>query len=209
MYRDNYLKKQLKDKYGDEQVFVVPFGLVKNIPDRFTKETKGPKELEKMLNSICSRGQFIFRYDAEYNPAFQQLIPYVVISNLSGTRYYVSERISGDARLVSKYSLGFGGHINPIDNGHENLIMAALKRELCEELFYEKMSEPEFLGYIRDLHSETRDHLGFVFQVKAKKVRIKETDVLKGKWMTLEELEDRYFHFESWSRYIIDYLLYG
>ena len=29
MYRDNYLKKQLKDKYGDEQVFVVPFSLVK------------------------------------------------------------------------------------------------------------------------------------------------------------------------------------
>ena len=59
-----------------------------------------------------NKGFFIPRYDAEYNDAMQQIIPYTIILNKNESKMYVSYRIDGDPRLNNVYSLGFGGHIN-------------------------------------------------------------------------------------------------
>ena len=201
MLVDNATKKKLKEKYKDEQVFVVPFDSVKHIKDKFTPSDDSIKSLDLYDNM----GRYILRYDAEYNPSFQQLIPYVLITDKTGEKYYVSKRIAGDSRLLQNLSLGFGGHINPCD-GHAAVILNALYRELNEEVAIDMVKDSvEFLGYVRDLTSTTPDHLGFVFTVKANYVKIKEDNVLEGFWMTKKELIDNYFHFEGWAKYIIDY----
>ena len=202
MFVDSATKKKLKDKYHDEQVFVVPFDTVAHIKDKFTPA----KSDIQSLNQYDNLGRFILRYDAEYNPAFQQLIPYVLIMNKTGDKYYVSKRIAGDTRLLQSYSLGFGGHINPCDNG-TSIILNALRRELNEEVEIKPIKDSiEFVGYVRDLTSDTSEHLGFVFAAKASSVKIKEKNVLKGFWMTKEELIENYFNFEGWARHIIDFL---
>ena len=38
------------------------------------------------------------------------------------------------------------------------------------------------------------------------KISIKETNKLKGKWMSMAKIVDNYYQFEAWSRYIIDHL---
>lgn len=202
MHVESSLKKQLEAKYGNEQVFVVPFANTTHIGDKFTKTEIGISTLSRW----DFKGKFILRSDAEYNPALQQLIPYVIILNSTGTKYYVSRRIAGEERLQGSYSLGFGGHIDLID-GSQNVILKAFERELNEEVFIKRKKEPaKFLGYVRDLESSTKDHLGFVFTVSARSVKIKEDNVLEGCWMTLQELVDNYHKFEGWAKYIIDYL---
>lgn len=198
---DLSLKKQLEAKYGNEQVFVVPFAETAHIGDKFTKTNADMSALTQW----DSKGKFVLRSDAEYNPAFQQLIPYVLITDVTGTKFYVSRRIAGDDRLKGTLSLGFGGHIDLVD-GTQNVILKAFERELDEEVFIKRKKTPaNLLGYVRDLDSATKDHLGFVFTVTARSVRIKEDTVLEGFWMSLQELVDNYHKFESWARYIIDY----
>lgn len=199
MHVDSATKKKLKEKYGDETVFVVPSSLMAHIPDQFSNGS----ETVETLAQYDQLGMYVLRSDAEMNMAFQQLIPYVVITNKKGTKYFVAERIAGDERLKSTYSAGFGGHIDKED-GHHNVILNGLKRELDEELDMTSVSEPKFVGTIRDLSSPTAEHTGFVFEVSASKVRIKETKKLRGVWMTPQELVQNYFAFEGWSKYIID-----
>jgi predicted NUDIX family phosphoesterase len=201
MHVDSSLKKQLEAKYGDEQVFVVPLAETLNISDKFTHT----KVLLTDLRRWDAKGKYVLRSDAEYNPSLQQLIPYVVILDVTGTKFYVSRRIAGDDRLKGSFSLGFGGHINPID-GSNNVILAAFERELDEEVFIKRKKTPvKFIGHVRDLDSTTKDHLGFVFTVQARYVKIKEDTVLEGSWMSLQDLVDNYHKFESWARYIIDF----
>lgn len=201
MIDSNITKLQLKEKYGDEQVFAVPFSITKNIKDKFNPA----KDSIGSLSKWDGLGQFIARYDAEYNFALQQLIPYVVILNKTGTKFYVARRKSGEERLKNSYSIGFGGHINPCD-GSAKVVEKAMYRELNEEVSLELISgSTEFIGHIRDLNSSTKDHLGFVFTVRAKNVKIKEKDSLEGKWMSFEQLYQNYYDFEGWAKYIIDF----
>ena len=195
-------KAELVKKYGDEQVFVVPYNKTKRIPDKFT-----PAENLKIPTSRWeSDGTFVFRYDAEYNATLQQLIPYIVVVNAKNDSVYVTERIAGEERLRGSLALGCGGHINPVDAG--NIIMNAAMREMNEELDIKLHHDkaPYFTGYIRDMASETNDHLGLVFVAVADSVSVKETENLKGQWMKLEELIAEYSRFESWARHIIDHL---
>lgn len=197
--------EELKQKYKKEKVFVLPIDLVTNIPDKFT--------LVKKDNSIFSKydnlGTFIYRYDAEYNNAFQQIIPYFFITNKDESKYFVAKRIQGDSRLIDKLSLGFGGHINDCD-GNNNIVYHALNREMHEELNIPNNLTFKYLGTMRDITSETSEHFGLIFSVKVddeKLVSIKETENLEGVWMTPEELFKDFNKFENWSKYILDYIL--
>lgn len=201
MFVDSATKQKLKEKYGDEMVFVVPSHMMVHIPDKFFDSA----ETNETLSLYDSLGQYILRHDAEMNMAFQQLIPYVIIKNKKGDKYFVAERIAGDERLVKSLSLGFGGHIDKVD-GHQNVIMNALHRELEEELDITPVSEPTFVGTMRDLSSPTADHIGFVFELSVSKAKIRETKKLRGIWMTPQELVDNYFAFEGWSKFYIDEL---
>lgn len=195
-------RKALKEKYGDERVFVVPVQTISHINDKF--------QHEKHTNDIWSRydglGKYVLRYEAEYEPSMQQIIPYFFVLNEDKSKILVAKRIKGDHRLVQMMSLGFGGHIDSCDGSHE-VVLKALAREMHEELDIEPISKANYIGTIRDMNSETNDHFGLVFYVIAEedKVHIRETDNLEGHWMTIEDAIDEYGKFENWSKYILDF----
>lgn len=203
MYKDKVQQQQLVEKYKDEKVFVVPANVVENIPDKFTK----CKHDSRIWSKYDNLGRYIYRYDAEMNPVFQQIIPYLLICNEDESKYFVSRRLDGDHRLNDKLSLGFGGHINECD-GNSDVVLHALVREMDEELDIDPLTRAQYIGTMRDITSKTNDHFGLVFILKATEgdVFIKEVDKLSGEWMDKDTMFNKYQQFEGWSKYILDHL---
>lgn len=195
-------RQALKEKYGDEKVFVLPVSKVEGIPDKFTP----CKHDDKIWKKYDNQGIYINRWEAEGDSSFQQIIPYFFVTNEDASKVFIAKRIDGDHRLVDKLSLGFGGHIDSCD-GFEQVVLKALTREMWEELDIEPLSKATYMGTMRDMTSSTNDHLGLIFGIQAKEgqVFIRETEKLVGEWMTMQQLYDNYAKFENWSKYIIDF----
>jgi predicted NUDIX family phosphoesterase len=208
--------EELKEKYGNEHVYVVPFPQTGIINDGFTAWNK--KSPESVFCAVLPYGKFIERADAEGNAAFVQAIPYVLVSNTEG-KYFVSHRIKGDKRLAGKLSLGFGGHVNPCDDtrgGVQKMMLNGLDRELNEELVLDKIPAKAIkiqeYGTVRDLKSTTPDHFGIVYNMvvdtaECGKLAIREKDILAGSWMTEQDLARNYHKFESWAQLILAHKL--
>lgn len=195
-------RKELKEKYKDEKVFIIPIQKVQHLKDKFNPA----KHDKNIWTKYDNTGVYANRWEAEYEPSMQQLIPYFIVYNEDKSKLYVGKRIKGDHRLVDRMSLGFGGHIDECD-GTDQIVLKALMREMFEELDIDPISKATYMGTIRDIESSTNDHLGLVFNIKAQegKVHIKEVDKLEGVWMTKEEIYENYAKFENWSKYIIDF----
>lgn len=194
-------KKQLKAKYGEEKIFVVPYSKIEFIPDKFT-QLKHDTRIWGMFDSM---GEFIYRYEAEGNPYIQQIIPYILILSDDGKKVFTTKRLAGDSRLVDKVSIACGGHIDKCDEGKEVLFKAAV-RELFEEVNTDILKPLEIIGYVRDLTSSTNDHTGVVILAHSTgEVTVKENENLVGEWMDLDELIANYEKFEGWSKYVVDH----
>lgn len=200
--RDTYQTARLKRKYKDEQILVVPLLSASNVPDGFCHKIS--QLTDKMFKDAHT---FVYRYDAEYNYSLVQLIPYVVVINETEDKLFVTQRIAGEERLISEFSLGCGGHVNPQDLSRNTLLTAA-HREMQEELDITLLKDTDLYiyGTVRDLNSPTREHLGLVYIAVATKVKVKEKDTLRGQWMNMSDLVINYHKFESWARHIVDHL---
>ena len=77
-----------------------------------------------------------------------------------------------------------------------------------EELFIQnKNLDIKHLGYTRDLTSSTNEHLGIIFIMITGSARIRETDKLRGFWISYDELINEYYGLlESWSKHSFDYV---
>ena len=201
--------KELELKYGAEDVFVVPYAQTAIINDLFMPwDAKTSPKL--IYNDILPYGRFIRRADAEEDMSYEQIIPYVLVKSESN-EYYVTKRIDGEQRLKNKLSLGFGGHINSCDDKHygvQKMVYNCMNRELSEEAKMPRFYKTYEIGTVRDLNSSTPDHIGIVFCAEVaekdmKKVKVLETDKLKGSWMSLKDLVFNFESFESWAQLII------
>ena len=195
-------KEQLKAKYGNEKVLVVPFDKLIHIGDGFTP-IQHNKELWKQFDSDI----FAYRYDVEGEPSVQQIIPYILLFNKNKDKIYSTRRINGDHRLLNKISIACGGHIDSSDAGQEVLFKAAT-RELMEEATVTPIEPFNIIGYVREMNSNTNDHTGVVITVIVDdEVIINEKDTLVGEWMDKKELINHYNQLENWSKFILDYLI--
>ena len=79
----------LKNKYGNEQVFVIPYMLTTDIPDLFTAGNISNKN----LRTFEGKGHFVFRCDAEYNNSVQQIIPYIAVLSADSCKHYLCAKI--------------------------------------------------------------------------------------------------------------------
>lgn len=196
-------KQELKNKYGNEKVFIIPAHKLDYIEDKFS----AIQHDNKLWNKFDSMGEFLPRWDVEGEPLIQQLIPYIVILNEDQTKIFTTKRIKGDSRLKNMYSVACGGHINPCDGNNALLLNAAI-REFEEELIATPICRLKIIGYIRDKQSTTCDHTGIVMTVIVNdNIEVKEKDTLVGEWKTLQQLIDSYALLEGWSRYLVDYFV--
>lgn len=191
--------EDLKKKYGDEQVLVI--------------ETRNFGEDEHPLtyySKIDYYGFFMDRCDAEVNPNFKQIIPYVVIKN--GDLYYITKRLAGDSRLTGRYSIGQGGHINPCDKFTDrpftlgnDMVLNCVKRELLEETNYDEEQQNSLTAdfvFIDDSDDVSKVHACIMFVLDTNQnIAIKETDKLEGGWYSEDEITQEMFdNFENWSK---------
>ena len=149
---------------------------------------------EESLAALSAVSLFLPRDEAEGNPHYRQLIPYVVVADAL-SRIFACTRLTkqSEVRLHSKVSLGVGGHINPTDGPLEPAIVRrAAWRELHEELHVsvENSGELVFCGLINDLSTPvSRDHLGCLLILKTQgQVSVREKDKMTGEFVSEEVL---------------------
>jgi predicted NUDIX family phosphoesterase len=171
----------------------------------------GHEMLERLRVAVREHGRYLDRPLAEDDADHKQLIPYVVVRD--GQRVFLMQRTDagGDARLHGKASIGVGGHLNPVDEGEDQL-MAGLQREWAEEL--EADWEPEFrlVGLLNDdTNPVGAVHLGVVFEVQAdgRPVGVRERDKLIGSFVEADAVRDAWDRLETWSQLVANGLGLG
>lgn len=179
--------------------------------DIFRKKSFHPADNKDFdLNTMIMDSEPRLRSEMEGNSLYQQLVAYTIIINPKKQKVFCAERIGGEPRLIGSYCLGFGGHVDieDFDLTNTNQIQKTAIRELREELYiHNKELCLKHIGYVRDMTSNTSDHIGVIFLLETGSAFIKEKELLDGKWVSYEDFKSMYYSkLESWSKYIIDYL---
>ncbi|MBL7170128.1 MAG: hypothetical protein ISS48_03850 [Candidatus Aenigmarchaeota archaeon] len=200
-----------------EQILVVPRKILFGEKNERYFEGFQPRKNLDFENTIKKHSQFILRkttspkqpIPAEQDESMKQIIPYIVFRHKD--RYFVYKRLekSEEERLVAKYSMGIGGHINPIDVNSTNILWEGMKREFEEEVNYPYDYNTKIIGFINDdKDSVGRVHFGVVFLVEGSNDRIdvKELDKLSGQMITLLEAKKFRDKMEGWSQIVFDWL---
>ena len=165
------------------------------------------ENVPELLEIIRNEHEYMPRAEAEEQPAFKQIIPYVILRQ--GDKIFVTRRLNkgGEARLHGKISIGVGGHINPVDE-QGDMLMKGLWREIHEEVELHSHGELCSCGFINDdSNSVGSVHLGACFTLETEgAVKVKETEKLEGLWMTLPELKANYDYMETWTQIALEVL---
>ena len=199
--------QELKNKYGLEKVYVV----FNNEIDDMLNEGFVPYNKE-LYRRLITKSFPIRRYNAEHNPKFRQVIPYIVIRHADTLFVYKRLEASGEERLVGNWSIGTGGHINVIDSlAPANIISNCVVRELHEELCLNPNSElkSRVIGFINDNSNDvSQDHIGVVVLLDISKpdVTVREKDKLQGGFCNINEIKSNYDNLEAWSKVLFNVL---
>jgi len=208
-----------------EEVLVVPTELFHEC-GHFEGFTNDVERYQPLFDDTNQR--FLDREEAEEDPSWKQLIPYIVIRKQFSpsehrTGAYWRGQGQGEIRLHGKRSIGIGGHINPCDADGEivndmldlrglagPMYKKGLMRELLEELLFNrlpKLLEMPIVGLINDDQNPVgKVHLGIVhrFLIYPSVDVIKcEEDILDFEWVKDQNLISSIDEFEPWSQICI------
>jgi predicted NUDIX family phosphoesterase len=162
-------------------------------------------EIAPYLDLIAAEGAYRPRPEAELDPTWKQVIPYLVLRDRGRLFLMRRTRAGGDARLHERWSIGIGGHINPDDGD----VRSGLEREFAEEIETTWTPEPRLVGLLNDDTDPVGAvHVGVVFAAEAagRGVSIRETEKLDGEFVAPRDVLRVYDRLETWSRLVYDYL---
>ena len=175
-------------------------------------------DVERYLGKLFAPGilRFMPRSQAEVDPAYKQLIPYVIMSYNGKYLSYVRGKRAGEARLLNLRSIGIGGHINPVDNevplfdmNFRQMYLTAVEREVAEEVSVEASHTDSIVALLNDDSNEVGSvHLGVVhhWALDAPKVSKREQMITQMAFMTPAELHQVRDTMETWSQLCLDKL---
>ncbi len=195
---------------------------------------------EAFLDRAWRLGRFVDRAQAEAEPAWKQWIPYCVLRcgdwsaagdpDERGVLAVQRTSKGGEARLHQSWSIGLGGHIEPVDDranteqpNAKTFFDMALQRELREELRLPEAAVPpaRLLGMINDDTTEVgRVHaglaycidLGWPLSTAQQRVGIREVSKLHGGLTHLVDFAELWHtgsQFETWSQLLIEAEIVG
>jgi len=175
-------------------------------------------DVERYLRNIFVQGvpRFMPRWQAEKDPAYKQIIPYVIMTYDGKYLSYVRGRRAGETRLVGNRSIGIGGHINPIDADNSSLFaylyenyLTAVQREVAEEVFVETTHTDRIVALLNDDSNDVgRVHLGIVhyWVLDSSQVGKREQMISQMAFMTPGQLQEVRDTLETWSQLCLDNL---
>ena len=157
--------------------------------------------------------RFMPRSQAEANPAYKQLIPYVIMAHDGKYLSYVRGKRAGETRLVEKRSIGIGGHINPddevplFDTDFRKAYLTAVEREVAEEVTVKANYTNRIVALLNDDSNEVGQvHLGIVhyWSLDSSDVEKREQMITQMTFMTIEQLQEVRNSLETWSSLCLD-----
>jgi len=171
-------------------------------------------DTQRYLDKLFMPGvpRFISRSQAEKDPSYKQLIPYVIMTCGGKFLNYVRGKRAGETRLVAKRSIGIGGHINPTDDmplfgNFFETYLAAVQREVAEEVSVETKYSDKVVALLNDNSNEVgKVHLGIVhlWTLDEPKVDRREQMITQMSFMTVAELQKLRDTMETWSQICFD-----
>jgi predicted NUDIX family phosphoesterase len=162
--------------------------------------------------AILNPANFSFRSrsEVETDPAFKQLIPYVVLRCGCDLFHYRRGAAGTEKRLAAKRSVGIGGHISEADAaGAADLYTNGMHRELAEEIAIGCRFSNRLLGFINDDSTLVGSvHLGVVhlLELEERSVKAREEAIADAGFAPLAELAARQAQFETWSQFVLEEL---
>jgi predicted NUDIX family phosphoesterase len=170
---------------------------------------------QKYLDAFLARGNnfFLPRAQAEQDPSHKQIVPYAIIAHEKTVLHYVRGKKAGEQRLVSKGSIGIGGHMNDTDESlfawDKDAYRAGVEREVSEEIAIDSPFEDRIVALLNDDTTEVGQvHLGIVhvFRLAEPKVQKREAMITNLAFLTRDELLARRAELETWSQICADSL---
>jgi predicted NUDIX family phosphoesterase len=174
-------------------------------------------DVQPYLEALFAPGvlRFMPRPQAEIDPSFKQLIPYVLLGHGGNFFSYVRGKQAGEKRLVGQRSIGIGGHINPADDmplftsDYREVYDAAVQREVAEEVLVAADHTDRIVALLNDDSTDVgKVHLGIVhhWNLSAPEVRKREQMITQNAFMSSAELHAVLESLESWSRFCVEHL---
>lgn len=192
--------------------------------------------LDTLLKILHTSGvsKYIARSEAETSDTLLQVIPYCILCQKDSETNFPYEKLlvykrtksGSEDRLHDKWSIGFGGHINPEDTKRcmqrgkfiaGGAAKECLRRELTEELA--NLDSKVVVGntqiILHDTSTEVSSvHLGWVFYIaideeRANSIQSNESGLTNLQWVSITELNSSEWKskLESWARLIVEKLI--
>ena len=173
-------------------------------------------DVQRYLGTLFAPGgpRFMPRSQAEKDPSYKQIIPYVIMVHEGTYLTYVRGKRAGETRLVGNRSIGIGGHINPIDDevplfgtDFRDVYRRAVEREVDEEVNLEAGHTDRVVALLNDDSNEVGQvHLGVVhcWVLDAPNVTRREQMITQMDFLTETELHEVRDSMETWSQLCLD-----
>jgi predicted NUDIX family phosphoesterase len=182
-----------------------------NLPSGWLKDKIS---LPVPVSAIDMLSQFIKwhpRSSAETDETMKQIIPYIVLRNSVDNSLAIYRRAGTEKRLHGLFSIGIGGHINPVDFSRveklSHTVLSAAKRELSEELYIQTENiKLDFKGINNEeLTKVGRVHTGFVFELKTEHKPSPQSELKDMHWVNTDALKN--YKMELWSEMALQLFL--
>ncbi len=170
-------------------------------------------EVDKYLPVVTSANHLVYRNrgEAEQDPRFKQLIPYVLLLCDGKILRYRRGRGGQETRLHGWFSVGVGGHISDEDAGLFSSgagYQEGMRRELREEVAVEGLKDAAVAAINDDSTEVGRVHFGVVHIMCApnEKVVGRRSGILSPEFIPRAEAVNSLNAYESWSRFCLEKL---